>query len=237
MFRNFALTAVLLTLSLGVFAGHRYSITVSQRPFTMPENSFETSLGFSNKSSVLLNSAYGITDNFQLGLEWGGLDTGNFPDQKVSLSAQHFLFSTPYLSSKAVMKMPFYFNRMVLQEIALGMPAYVPLIRDKLTLVFLENLMTVKWLEDTKADFQFSTRLSWQATQSIWLYLSTNLGTLSTQGNHSHIVQATPLTFFALYAVTPMVDITAETGFKDIQNQTDFTVMLGVAIRGGNIEG
>lgn len=237
MFKNFALKTILLTLSLGVFAGPRYSITVSQRPFTMPKNSFETSFGFSNKSFALLNSVYGITDNFQLGLEWGGLDTSNFPDQKVSLGAQHFLFSTPYLSAKAVMKMPFNFNRMVLQEIALGMPAYVPLVRDKLTLVFLENLVTVNWLEDTKADFQFSTRLSWQATQAIWLYLSTSLGTLSTLGNHNHIVQTTPLTLFMLYAVTPMVDITAETGFRDIQNQTGFTVMLGVSIRGGNIEG
>ena len=165
MFRNLALKIVLLTLSLGAFAGPKYSITVSERPFTMPQNSFETSLSFSNKSFALLNSVYGITDNFQLGLEWGGLDTGNFPDQKVSLGAQHFLFSTPYLSGKGVMRMPFHFNRMVLQEIALGMPAYVPVVRGKLTLIFLENLITVKWLEDTKADFQFSTRLSWQATQ------------------------------------------------------------------------
>ena len=66
------LSAVLLTLSLGALAAPKYSATVFQRPFTMPQNSFESSLFFSDQNKASLGVDYGITDDFQIGLSWNG---------------------------------------------------------------------------------------------------------------------------------------------------------------------
>lgn len=213
-------------------------MTVFQRPFTMPQNSFQSSLNFSNSNMLMLGADYGITDKFQIGLGWEGLDTaGKLPTQKLSLNAAHFLFSTPYASSMAVFNMPFYFDRMVLQQVNLSLSTYIPLVRGHLNLVLLEDLVKFSWLTDTAADFKISTRLSWQATQALCLNLVTSPATLSTSGEHTHIIQKTPLELRALYAVTPMVDIVGSLGFDNIQNASGFSAMLGVLLRGGDIEG
>jgi hypothetical protein len=232
------LSLVLSVFSLAVLAGPKYSMSVFQRPFTMPQNSFESSLKFSNSNMMILEADYGITDQFQLGLAWEGFDTaGKLPNQKISLNAAHFLFSTPYASSMLVLNMPFYFDRMVLQQINLSLSTYVPLVRGHLNLILLEDLAKFSWLTETYADFKISTRFSWQATQALCLNLITSPVTLSTSGEHTYILQATPIHFKALYAVTPMVDIVGVMGFDNIQNASGFSALLGIALRGGDIEG
>ncbi len=233
-----ALKAVLLTLSLGAVAAPKYSVTVFERPFTMPRNSFESVLHFTDDNMLALGADYGITDHTQIGLGWDGFDTaGNMPTQKISFNAAQFLFSTRHVSSMATFSMPFNFNRMVLQEVSLGMPTYIPLVRGKVNLVLLENLAKINWLAETYADFKIETRLSWQATHALCLNLITSPATLSTSGNHAHIIQATPLKFKALYAITPMVDVFGSIGLNNIQNASGLSGMLGVALRGGDIEG
>lgn len=229
---------LLFVFSLSSLAATKYSMAVFQRPFTMPQNSFESSLRFSNANILMLGADYGITDQFQIGLGWEGMDTaGKLPMQKISLSAAHFLFSTSYVSSMAILTLPFHFDRMVLQQVNLSLSTYVPLVRGRLNLVLLEDLVKFSWLTDTYADFKISTRLSWQTTHALCLNLITSPVTLSTSGNHAHIIQATPLHFSALYAVTPMVDVVGSIGLDNIQNAAGFSAMLGVALRGGDIEG
>jgi hypothetical protein len=63
---------------------------------------------------------------------------------------------------------------------------------------------------------------------------------MNTLGDHKHIGQATPLTFKALYAISPMLDIVGSIGYDNIQSfesTRGLTGMLGIAFRGGDIEG
>src|SRR3989338_2831091 len=162
-----ALKAVLLTLSLGASAAPKYSATVFQRPFTMPQNSFESRLSFSNKNVAELGFDYGITNDIQMGVSWDGFDKSNMPEQALSINAAAYLFSTRYVSSFAKLSMPIYFENQAIKEISAGMPTYIPLIRGKLNLLLLERLATVQWANETSADFAFNTKLSWQATHSL----------------------------------------------------------------------
>lgn len=235
------LSSVLFTLSLGVMAAPKYSATVFERPFTMPQNSFESTLMFSNDKMMLLGADYGITDDIQLGLGWDGFETvrtNNIaPTQSIAVNAAAFLFSTRYASSMATVSMPLHFDKMAVQSVSLGVPTYVPVVRGRLNLVFLENLIELKWLDRASADFKFETRVSWQATRSLCLNLITSPAILSTSGNHTHLIDVTPLKFKALYAITPMIDVFGSVGFDNIQNAAGFSGMLGVGFRGGDIEG
>ena len=120
------------------------------------------------------------------------------------------------------------------------MPTYIPLVRGHLNLVLLENLATLNWKESVNAEFAFHIRLSWQATHSLCLNLSTTAGILNTSGSHKHLFDTTPLNFSALYAITPMIDVLGQVGYKNLQTtngSTGLTMMLGVLFRGGEIEG
>lgn len=234
------LSAVLLTLSLGALAAPKFSANVFQRPFTMPRNSFETGLIFDNNNIAQLAVDYGVTDKIQLGLSWKGLGEDNAPAEAISLNAAAYLFSTRYVSSMAKLSMPIYFQTQVVQELSGGMPTYIPLVRGHLNLVLLENLATLNWKESVNAEFAFHVRLSWQATHSLCLNLSTTAGILNTSGSHKHLFDTTPLNFSALYAITPMIDVLGQVGYKNLQTtngSTGLTMMLGVLFRGGEIEG
>jgi hypothetical protein len=234
---RFVFLAAFLSLSFTALSAP-FPVTVFQRPFTMPTNSFESSLRLDKDNVFKLGTVYGITDHTEIGLSWGGFKTaGAEAAQSISLNLSQFLFSTRYLSSMATFSMPFNFERMVLQSIEIGMPTYVPIIREHFNLVFLEDIVKLNWKEQTYAEFAFHVRFSWQATHSLCLSLTTSPGKVSTSGNHVHIGNVLPVFASALYAVTPMVDITARAGFGNIQNVTNLTMMLGVAFRGGDIEG
>lgn len=233
--------ALLSTLSLGLLATEKFPMTVFERPFTMPRNSFESTLFFSDNNLLMLGADYGITDHTQIGLGWGGLDTKeSAPVQKISVMASQFLFSTRHVSSMATLSIPLHFERMIFQEVNLSLPTYIPVVRGKFNVVLFENLAKLNWSAQTHADFKFETRLSWQATHVLCLNLITDLATVNTLGNHKHIGQATPLTFKVLYAITPMIDIMGSIGYDNIQkyeSTVGITGMLGVAFRGGDLEG
>ncbi|MEI6805835.1 MAG: hypothetical protein WCK49_04945 [Myxococcaceae bacterium] len=238
---RFVLVVAFFAISFSVLAAPKFSATVFQRPFTMPTNSFESSLSFDRGNFLKLGMDYGITDHTQIGLSWGGFSTaGADATQSVSLNLAQFLFVTHYASSMAKFSMPFNFDRMVLNRIDFGMPTYVPVIRGHFNLVFLENLASLKWKEETLAEFAFHVRFSWQATHALCLNLTTSPGTVRTAGNHVHMGSILPVSAMAIYAVTPMVDIIADAGFgdvTDIRNLENFSMMLGVLVRGGDIEG
>lgn len=227
----------LLFTGLSAIGSTKYSATVFSRPFTLPQNSFDTTVNFSNERFASLSANYGITEQLQLGLEWQGLDVGYMADQKIALNAAHFLYTTRWVSAMTKFNLPFHFNRLVLQDFTSSAPTYAHIWRGKINLVFLEDLVKISWLEETHAIFNLSTRLSWQATHALCLNLKTNWVALNTLGNHVHIGQTTPVEFSTLYAVTPMVDVIGSVRFLNVQNVTGFSAMLGVSLRGGDIEG
>ncbi|MBH1989159.1 MAG: hypothetical protein I8H75_01260 [Myxococcaceae bacterium] len=231
---------VLGFVSIGAWSFAKYPMTVFSRPFTMPRNSFETALRFSNSNAVSLSADYGITDHFQLGLSWAGLQAGNEPDQKISLNLAHYLFATKYLSSMAIASIPFHFDASVVKGMSLSMATYIPLVRGYLNLVLLENLITIDWSSNPQAIFAFETRLSWQATEALCLNLVTNWAQISTTGDYEHVGLRTPLFLKALYAVTPMIDVFGQIGYNNLQKidrkEGGLIAMLGIALRGGSIE-
>lgn len=233
------LVVSLSILSLGLLATEKYPTALFERPFTMPQNSFESSIRFDKGNVFRLGTVYGITDYTEIGLSWGGFGTAEVkPEQAISLNFAQFLFSTRHVSSMATLSVPFHFEQMVLNKVSLGLPTYVPVVRGKLNLVFLEDIATLEWKKDTFAQFAFHVRFSWQATHLLCLSLVTTPGTLSTAGNHTHLINVSPISLKVLYAITPMVDIVGEAGFKNIRQAQDSVVMmLGVLFRGGDIEG
>lgn len=240
MFAKRILLVVFLSiLSLGLLATEKYPAAVFERPFTMPQNSFESSIRFDKGNVFQLGTIYGITDHTEIGLFWNGFGTAKaMPEQAISLALAQFLFSTKHVSSMATLSVPFHFEQMVLNKVSLGLPTYVPIVRGKLNLVFLEDIATLQWKESTFAEFAFHVRLSWQATHSLCLSLVTTPGTLSTAGNHTHLIDVSPISLKALYAITPMFDVVGEAGFKNIlQAKDNVVMMLGVSFRGGDIEG
>lgn len=231
----------IMTVTGGLFAAEKYAISVFERPFTMPKNSFETGLRFSKSNIAEIDVDYGITEHFQLGLSWDGVNMNNKVDRRISLNLSHYLFSTRYVSSMAIVRTPFVFNSNVIQEMTVSVPTYIPLVRGHLNLVLLENIVKVDWLKAPYADFAFQTRLSWQATHAFCISLISSPGKLSTSGNHVHILNQTPLSVRALYAITSMVDIVGSIGYENVQQvhvwENNFTAMIGFSLRGGDIEG
>ncbi|MEI6807017.1 MAG: hypothetical protein WCK49_11050 [Myxococcaceae bacterium] len=236
-----ALNAVFLSLSLMTLATTKYPMAVFERPLTMPKNSFESALLFSDDHMMMLGADYGITDYTQIGLAWDGFETAeSAPVQKISLIGAQFLFATDYVCSMAVVAMPLHFNDSVFREVSVSLPTYIPILREKFNIVLFENIVKLHWREEAQADFKFETRFVWQATHSLCLSLVTDWGTVNTSGAHKHIAQATPLIFEALYAITPMLDIVGVLGYDNIQSfesTKGLTGMLGIVFRGGDIEG
>lgn len=233
-------TSVFLVVSLSSIAAPKFSKTAMERPFTMPQNSFESNLGFSTKNISSLGVDYGITDNIQLGVGWSGFDLDKNPEQSIRLNAAAPVFSTSFVSSMARVSMPIYFTSLPAQEISASMPLYFSIISGKLSLALLEDFFTINWADSTHASFAFNTKLSYQATHSLYMALGTSLGTLSTAGDHQHLANSFPIRFSVLYAVTPMVDLLGGIEYSNLVNHTGTAglgLSFGMLFRGGAIEG
>lgn len=236
----FKLTFLFL-VSLGAAAKSDYPLQMLERPFTMPKNSFQTGLEFRNSAVGIMSAEYGITDNLQIGLSWDGLVTGETlkPEMSMAVSLGYFLFSTPYASSMAEFKLPFYFESNVLKKASFAFTTSVPLVRGHLgLLLFYDELVALDGSkENLQASFNFPVRLNWQATEQLYLKLGTSVATLSTTGEHENIIDKTPLTFSGLFAVTKSVDLLGSFGFANVQQPKDMVIMLGISIRGGELDG
>lgn len=232
---------ILSLVSLKVAAKSDYPLQMLERPFTMPKNSFQTSMQFKNSAVGIMSAEYGITDDLELGFSWGGVATGETlkPETSMAVNLGYFLFSTPYVSSMASFSLPFHFESNVLKKASFAFTTSVPIVRGHLgLLLFYDDLIALDWSKDTlQASFNFPVRLNWQATQQLYLKLGTSAGTLTTTGVHKSMVDAAPLTFSVLYAVTKSVDLLGSFGFAAVQKPTDAVMMLGISIRGGDLDG
>ena len=233
-----SLSIILTFMALGTIASE-YPLPMLQRPFTMPKNSFESSIQFKNSAVGVLSTDYGITDDFQLGLSWAGMSTNRLdPAMQMSINAGYFTFANNWIANMVVASLPLYFEKNALHAFALSAPTAVPIIRGHLgLLLFYDDLVALDWENGFVAKFNFPLRLNWQATDRLFLRLGTNLATLSTNGEHNHLFKTSPLTLSGLFAVTKNVDILGSFGFPNLQKPTDMVMMLGVAFRGGALDG
>ena len=228
-------------VSMGAVAKSEYPLQMLHRPFTMPKNAFQTSMQFKNSAVGIMSAEYGITHDLELGLEWGGMGTKGQdlqPEMSMAVKLGYFLFSTPYASSMLNFSLPFHFESNVLQKASLSLTTSVPIVRGHLgLLLFYDDLVALDWSKETlQASFNFPVRLNWQATEQLYLKLGTSVGTLSTTGSHVSIADKTPLKFETLFAVTKSVDLLGSFGFAAVQKPSDMIFMLGVSIRGGELD-
>lgn len=240
-------------------ASNTYPTAVLSRPFTMPSNSFETTLKFKTGSHGAkdeafyslntLSAGYGVTDDLELGLSWDGMKMDNLAfgnlqaTPSVSLNAGYFLYAIPYVAAMASLSIPFHFDSEVVKSTSFAMPTSFSIIKSKLSfLTFYYDTVKIHWRDngDKKqytVDFRFPLKLSYQATSNFFAGISTEIAALSTDGKHSHIGQTTPLYLNATYAVTRAFDIVAQTGFDNVQDwRNSFSFVAGVTYRFGAID-
>ena len=239
---------------------HRYSTAVMSRPFTMPTNSFETTLklktgahGEKDSAFYSLNNLslkYGVTNDFEMELGWNGMRADsmalhNFKaDPSVSLSLNYFLFAVPHVAAMASLSTPFHFDNEVVKTTSFAMPTAFTVIKNKVGfLAFYHDTVVIHWRDSANkkqytVDFNFPLKLSYQATDNFIAGISTEFGSLSTDGKHSHIGQTTPLHLSATYAITRAFDVVAQTGFDNVQDwRNSFSFIAGVTYRFGDIDG
>jgi hypothetical protein len=219
-----------------------YPLQMLDRPFTMPKNSFQSSLQFKNSAVGIMSTEYGITDDLELGLSWGGMSTSGQhlqPEMNMTVNLAYFLFSKPYASGMVNFSLPFYFESQVLHKASFALTTSVPLVRGHLgLLLFYDDLVALDWSKETlQASFNFPVRLNWQATDQFYLKLGTSLGTLNTAGPQISMIDKTPLKLEALFAVTKSVDLLGSFGFANVQQPKNIVMMLGISVRGGELDG
>jgi hypothetical protein len=235
---KFFISLILIVSSYRLLADEKFPIAALDRPVTMPTNVFESSILFTKEQVAQLDFHYGMTDNFQLGASWDGIETTTLNiAQKLTLHAAQHLFSTHWAGFMANLNLPLHFEGNILQEIHLGLPTYFMLIPHKLGLVIFEDLLEVHWSEQTTAQLKFQTHLAWQASQSLCLGLVTDWGSLDTSGNHTHMGQIIPLHLRVLYAITPKIDVVGSAGYEHLTDIKKPSLYLGIVFRGGSIGG
>jgi hypothetical protein len=226
-------------LCFGSVAYANYPISALSRPLTTPSGVFETSLSFNNLRFGEIRIDYGVTENFQVGVDWAGLSSrGLTPSAEFNIHAAHTLFETPYLRTKAFAGLPIFLQKTVLQETTFSLPTFVTVVPDHLSVVVLEDLVTFNWISETNAQFRFPVRLFWQSTQALSLNVIADLATLNSHPDRrdysdTHILEMTPVRVQALYGITQDVDVYGGVGFDNVQNGTGMAANLGVVVRTG----
>lgn len=242
----------------------RFPTSILSRPFTMPRNSFESKINFKAGSHVdpsslyslsNLSLDYGITEDFQLGLSWNGVETTNSfnkfsTDNSLTLNAGYFLFAVPYAAAMATLSIPFHFDNQVIKTTSFAMPTAVTAVKNKLSfLFFYYDTVKVYWRtipntnpENVKnqftVDFALPVQLGYQATESFNIALSTNIATLSTDGKHDHPGKTIPIHLNLTYAVNSFLDLTGKLSLDNAYDAANtFSFTAGVVYRFGMLEG
>ncbi len=239
-----SLKIIISFMAFGALA-EEYPLQMLERPFTMPKNAFESELLFKNSAVGIMSANYGITNDLQLGLSWNGMSTKEVesgkkivPDMSLSINAAYFTFGTRWAAGMVTASMPLHFESNTFQSVSFAAPLSIPIVRHHLGLfLFYYDSVVFNWKDGFFAEFNLPLRLNWQATERLYLKLGTNLATLSTNGNHNHLIKTSPLTLEGLFAVTKNVDILGSFGFPDVQHAENMVMMLGVAFRGGALDG
>ncbi|MBL4819337.1 MAG: hypothetical protein JKY15_08990 [Deltaproteobacteria bacterium] len=206
----------------------------------MPKNAFESKIKFNNSSVGIISTDYGITNDFQIGISWGGVASQNLkPDRSISLNVGYYALTTPYSFTMLSMSMPFYMEKDPVRNVSFAAPTVFTIIPSTLGIMaFYNDLVALKWSKNkVEADFAVPFQLYWQPTEQLYLNVSTEIARLNTAGNHSHIAQTTPLNFGALFAATDSIDVMGSFEFSELQDPTKVSLMLGMAFRGGRLNG
>lgn len=87
------------------------------------------------------------------------------------------------------------------------------------------------------ASFHLPLALKFQAGQSVYMSLETELASWSTTGTHSYVWEKTPLALKSTVSVNNQIDIGLKLGFEDVQKPSEtFGGMLSVTLRAGALD-
>ena len=242
-----------VTKQAEVAANNMFPVAISSRPFTLPAGSFEvaTSLGGSLSDKSMgsdLRLSLGINDDLQLDVTYGGMSWMDVtPTQSMSVGVGYFTYANDFMASMASLSVPLDFGAdHVAQSVSFAAFTVFGLGNGFGIHAFYENLVDFHFRPATHgdaewtgmyADFNLPVRLAYQASDEVYLGLSTNLATLHTNKAQEYIWDVTPIKLAAAYSFSNAVDLGVWVGFTDVKDANTFNGGIGFSVRGGALNG
>lgn len=229
-------------------AGRDFPMAVSDRPFTMPKNSFEAAGSVKYHPQPHLNGlslnrlslAYGLTDDLQLGLSWGGFSVPDLDVEKsLGLSVGYFAFANAYAAGMVQLDVPLYFQTNAVKTISFSAPTAFGIVPGVGLLAFYSDLVALD-VVDKYVAFNFPLKLSWQATKQLHLGISTSLAEfrVGRGEGQTYIWNKPSVNLDALYALDGTFDVFASIGVSNARDLTNsFATSVGIAYRFGALNG
>lgn len=204
-----------------------YPIPIGARPFTMPRNSFESTVKFSTKKvldedkrtgELHLGVDYGITNDFQIGLAYmGGLEFKNTKDtHRLSVGLSYTTFATSVAEGMLNVETPLTFQGDIASEVNVNPMIGIGLVPKYLGLLILHD-------DFVKFDFgsvndkdgkngarelgitmNLPIRLGYQITQHVRTDLGTSIGTLALLPKHEEKGSDKMTSHVFIHEKTPM---------------------------------
>jgi len=244
-----------IALRADTTAKPRFPITNADRPFTLPPEIAEIDLLATHASladfNASINVSYGLLEDFQINASYDGVSLLDFEtlraEKAFHLGFDYFFLETPYFASMVDVDLPLYVASNVVQNIKLALPTSVPLWRSARVglMLFNAGLVDFNFAPYFAADINLPARISWQATDALWLGLATNFATFhinQPDGSggtlpNDYIWTKTPIYIAGLYGVSEYFDVVGRIGLHDVQGNwgDNFYVWLGVGVRFGRM--
>lgn len=230
-----------------------FPVAMSERPFTIPQGAFQFDTGISGglekeELGSRVSAAFGINDDFQVDISWDGMNWMDLkPSESMSLSAAYYIGATPFSATLLIVSMPFAFgednivNSMsfhALTAFGLGGGFSIMALDELVDFHFRpESNSDPEW-KGVYADFNVPVKLTYQATENIYLGLKTSLASFHTNKEQEYIWDRTPVAASMVYSFNNAIDIETTVGFSDVQRaDKTFNASIGFSFRGGALGG
>lgn len=232
-----------------------YPSALIKRPFTLPQGSFEVSgaMKFGNHrddsgavandmaSLNSLSARVGLTDDLQFAVSWNGFQIPKMnPTKSVNAGLGYFVGANRFFATMVSVDVPLHFNSDVVRNVQFAATTAFGVTKDISILAFYDNLVDFRFAgKKYEASFNLPIKVGYQATDSLWLDVSTTLATfqVGSSKEHSYIWQAAPVKVRGLYAITNAFDVVADVGFDNVVKPKDsFAFTLGLNYRIGILD-
>jgi hypothetical protein len=184
-----------------------FPLPIGARPFTMPQNAFESTVKFKSKDTLSdegrtgqlhLGVDYGVTNDFQVGLTYlGDLNFKNTKDSHTLIvGLGHTTFATPIAEGMLAVDMPLTFQGDIASEVNINPMIGIGLVPKYLGLLILHDDF-IKFDFGSVADkdgknaerelgitMNLPIRLGYQITSHVRTDLGTSLGTIALLPKH-----------------------------------------------------
>lgn len=229
-----------------------YPTALIERPFTLPAGTIEVGTTFHFKefakgdkfndqfaSISRLSAAFGITDDFTVGLSWSGMQLHKEmkPTQSLSLGLGYFIGANDWFATMASLDVPVHFERRPVRNVSFALPtAFNVGVKNVSVLAFYDSLVDFRFGRATEATFNLPLRVGYQVTSSLWLDASTTIARFETGAglSNKYVWKEPEVRLRGLYAFTNDFDAILEAGFADATKPKEtFAVSLGINYRHG----